>query len=337
MNAEAKQPSPELFFDTLIAYQRTAAIRAAVELEIFTAIAEGNTRASEIAERCGAAERGARILCDYLTLNGFLTKQDGHYGLTQESALFLNKQSPAYVGAAVEFLTSPMVTEGFDLLTDAVRKGGAAKGEAATTTPENPVWVKFARGMAPLMQPAAQAIAEMVDAQADQPLKVLDIAAGHGAFGIAFAKRNSAARIYAVDWAPVLEVAGENAVAAGVADRHHKISGSAFEVDFGNDYDIVLITNFLHHFDVQTNESLLKKVKAALKKGGRAVALEFIPNDDRVTPPNAAAFSLTMLAGTPGGDAYTFREIERMFADAGFSKSEMRELPPLQRVVISVA
>src|SRR6185312_5028293 len=110
----------------------------------------------------------------------------------------------------------------------------------------------------------------------------------HGLFGISFAKNNPQAEIHAVDWKAVLEVARENAQQATVADRYHTIEGSAFDVEFGIGYDLVLITNFLHHFDPPTNETLLRKVHAALAEGGRAVTLEFIPNDDRISPPEAS-------------------------------------------------
>ena len=98
----------------------------------------------------------------------------------------------------------------------------------------------------------------------------------------------------------------------------------------------MLVTNFLHHFDVPTCELFLRKLYAALKDGGRAETLEFVPNDDRVTPPQAAAFSMQMLGGTPRGDAYTFKELEQMFRNAGFARSEMHELPPtIERVIVS--
>jgi ubiquinone/menaquinone biosynthesis C-methylase UbiE len=168
------------------------------------------------------------------------------------------------------------------------------------------------------------------------PVKVLDIAAGHGLFGIALAKRNENAEITALDWQAVLEVARENAAAAGVAARFRTIAGSAFEVEFGGPYDIVLLTNFLHHFDAATCEALLRKVHAALAPGGRAVALEFVPNEDRVTPPGAAAFSFVMLGSTRAGDAYTFAEYRRMFGAAGFGGLALHDLPPTdERVVIA--
>src|SRR4029077_1385093 len=155
-------------------------------------------------------------------------------------------------------------------------------------------------------------------------------------YGIAYAKQNPQVEVTALEWPMVLEVAQENAQIAGVADRYHLQPGSAFDVDYGTGYDIVLLTNFLHHFDPETCEALLRKVHSALADGGRAVTLEFVPNPDRVSPPQAAAFSLMMLGGTAAGDAYTFAELETMFRNAGFAGSEWHELPPaIQRVVIS--
>ena len=190
--------------------------------------------------------------------------------------------------------------------------------------------------MAPMMALPAKLTAQLVDEPADQKLKILDIAAGHGLYGLAFAERNPRAEIVAVDWPNVLEVAKENAQRAGVSDRYSTIAGSAFDVDYGIGYDLVLLTNFLHHFDKATCETLLRKVHAALADGGRAITLEFVPNDDRISPPEAAGFSMVMLASTPGGDAYTFSELEGMCSNAGFASSEIHSLPAsMNQVVIS--
>src|SRR5258708_23642214 len=175
----ANQPTPALLFDTINAHQRTEAIKAAIELSLFTAIAAGNSTAKEIAKTCGASERGTRILCDYLVIIGFLTKQDDSYGLTPDSEMFLDQKSPAYMGTVIEFMLSPMLTDNFKDLTAVVRKGGSIADEG-TISPENPVWVKFARAMAPMMALPAQLLAPMVDPNANEKLRVLDIAAGHG-------------------------------------------------------------------------------------------------------------------------------------------------------------
>ena len=320
------------------AYQRTAALKGAIELDVFTAIGEGATTAIELAKRCQASGRGIRILCDYLTVIGFLTKQGDRYGLTPDAAMFLDRRSPAYLGAATRFLANPTSYEAFSNVAETVRQGTCILGGGGMTAPEHPQWVDFARGMAPLMYMPAEGIARILNAKdaagADGKWKVLDIAAGHGVFGITLAKHNPRAQITALDWRNVLEVAQENAQAAGVAERYRTIAGSAFEAAMGTGYDVVLLTNILHHFDVGTCEALLGRVHAALAPGGRAVILEFVPNPDRVSPPQAATFSMMMLGMTPAGDAYTFRELESMCRNAGFARAQLHPLDPHPEAVV---
>jgi len=319
--AEQQATTPERFFNAINSYQLTEAVKSAVELDVFTALNEGKTTAAAIAERCRASERGVRILCDFLTIHKFLVKQGTTYALAADSALFLDRHSPAYVGSAIEFLLTPRLRECHAQLTEAVRRGGTAFGEGMLD-PENPDWVTYAHGMMPMARRPAEIIAAELRREGE-PQKVLDIAASHGLFGISVAKQNPGAHIYASDWKNVLEVAKKNADAMGVGDRYHLIPGSAFETDFGNGYDLALITNLLHGFDTPTCTKLMRKVHVALNPGGRAAIAEYVPNPDRVSPPTAAAFSLTMLAATPSGDAYTFAELEGMSKAAGFTRVEL--------------
>jgi len=329
--------SPELFWQTITAFQRSAAMKAAIELDVFTSLAEGNKTAPAIADACQAAERGIRILCDTLVVMGFLTKENAAYDLNEMSAAFLNRKSPTYIGDTVNFIMSPMQRRGFDDLTEAVRQGGSTVTGEGSLDPESPMWVKFAQSMVPMMMPAAQIMAGNLGFAGDRRLKVLDIAAGHGIFGVFVARQFPNAEIYAVDWANVLTAATENAQKFGVADRHHLIPGSAFDVEYGDGYDVVLLTNFLHHFDKPTNEALLRKIHQSLSDEGKVLTLEFVPNDDRVSPPSEAMFSLVMLAATPAGDAYTFAELREMFENAGFSQSEHIPLTPLpQHLIVSM-
>jgi 2-polyprenyl-3-methyl-5-hydroxy-6-metoxy-1,4-benzoquinol methylase len=327
-------PSPELFFDTAFIHQRTAALKAAVDLDVFSAIHDGAHTVQDLAARRSASERGMRILCDYLTIMGFLTKSDGQYRLTTDSAVFLTKQSPAYLGGTLQFLCTPNLLRNFSVLADTIRRG-AVSADGNTVADANPIWEEFARAMAPMMIPAAQGIADILNAVAPGPLRVLDIAAGHGIFGITIAERNPSAQVTAVDWPNVLAVATENARTAGVADRHRLIPGDAFKVDYGTGYDVALVTNFVHHFDRDTNVALLKKVAAALTAGGRVVILEMVPNDDRISPPLAAGFALTMLAGTPAGDAFTLAELQDMLSAAGFGPASSHALPGPETIVVA--
>lgn len=332
----SNRPTPERIFSALNAHQQTAALKAAVELDLFTAIDEGYNRVEQIAKRLNASERGVRILCDYLSVFEFLTKEDFRYGLSADAALFLSRRSPAYMGTIVEFLTNPQHFENIAQLTEAVRKGGTASQRGSNFEPNDALWVSFARSMAPLTIPTAIFIADLLGAQKGQPWQVLDIAAGHGMYGITIAQQNPKAQVTALDWPAVLEVAKEHATKAGVADRYATRPGSAFETELGDAYDLVLLTNIFHHFDQETCVKLMKRVHQALKPGGKAVTLEFVPNEDRVTPPREAAFSMQMLAGTDAGDAYTFSEYQAMFAKAGFPQTALHAVPFMpQEVLIS--
>ena len=331
-SASGQQPNPAAIFDAINAYQLSCALKAAIELDIFTEIGKGATTVSALAAAAGASERGVRILCDFLVIAGFLAKDVETYSLTVNSATFLDRNSPAYFGIAVEFLLDPRLIGPFFNLREVVRSGRTTLPGEGTVSHDNPIWIDFARQMAPLVYPAAAEIAEMMSG--DGPLRVLDIAAGHGLFGITIAERNPNARITALDWPHVLEVATENARKAGVAARHQLLPGDAFEVDYGGPYDLVLVTNFFHHFDPPTCETLLRKIAAALAPGGRCVNLDFVIEEGRVTPPTSASFAMMMLGTTVSGDVYTFAEYEAMFRNAGFASSELRPLSHSAETVV---
>jgi ubiquinone/menaquinone biosynthesis C-methylase UbiE len=329
-------PSLDRFFETVHAFHRTAALKAALQLDVFTAIGSGATDAANIATVCSATERGIRILCDYLTVVGFLTKTSGSYALTVDSATFLDRHSAAFVGGALEFLLGPSQVEGFNDLAAAVRRGGTTLPDRGVLKEDHAGWVSFARGMAPIMAFPAERLAQTLGAESGEACRVLDIAAGHGLYGIAIGRQNPRATIVAVDWPTVLNVARQNAVQAGLGSRYETCSGNALQVDWGANYDIALLTNILHHFDLATCEELLARVGRALKTGGRAAILEFIPDEDRISPPIAAQFGLMMLGTTPHGDAYTYEQYRAVLGRTGFGQTELRDLPPTYfRVVIA--
>ncbi len=239
------------------------------------------------------------------------------------------------MGGMASFLFHPFLEKGLANVTDAVRKGGTILHAEGSVSEDNPVWVNFARGMAPLTVPSAGLIARLTAGSG--PMQVLDIAAGHGMFGLTIAQHNPAADIHALDWKNVLAVAHENAVKLGVAGRWHAIEGSAFTADFGSGYDVVLVTNFIHHFDIPTNIGLLEKIRAAMKSGAKMAIVEMAVNDDRITPAGAGMFAMTMLTTTASGDAFSQREIESMCTRAGFHDITHHAVPSTpQTVTIAV-
>ena len=325
--------SPDAFLNDLLGFLKTSALKAAIELDLFSAIAAEAGDLNRIARRTGASERGVRILCDFLTVHGFLDKPEERWRLTPSTEVFLTRASPAYMGSVADFLASPEML-GLWLTDPAgfVRKGGSLG--LISEAPDSPIWIKFARAMAPFVAPAAERIAAEVAALPRPPGRVLDIAAGHGLFGIRLAQALPAGEVTALDWPAVLAVALENAAAAGVSARYRTLPGSAFELAWGEGYDLVLLTNFLHHFSKEDCVGLLARTRRALRPGGRALALDFVPNEDRVSPPFPAMFAYMMLGQTPQGDAYTAREFEEMGAGAGFAGVTMQAAEPTPQTMI---
>jgi 2-polyprenyl-3-methyl-5-hydroxy-6-metoxy-1,4-benzoquinol methylase len=329
----SEELSPAAVMDGVLGYVKTAALIAAIRLDVFTAIGEGARTATAIAQRIGAAERGVRVLCDYLTAQMLLTKQEDDYGLSPTAAVFLDRRSPAAMGAIEGFLASPEMLN--LLLTapgDCVRNGGSPG--LANVAPDNPVWVKFARAMVPFAAPLASAPVDWMAAHGVSPRRVLDIAASHGLYGIEVARRFPNAEVTALDWGAVLEVGRENAEAVGVTERFRWIAGSAFDVDLGGPYDVVLMPNFLHHFDEAGCVALLGRVRHELTAGGYVLAPDIVPEEDRTSPAFAAMFAFLMLATTPAGTAYTRTDFERIFAAAGFPSLEFAPLGPNGRTLV---
>lgn len=325
----SRPPSPELIFATANAFERSAALGAAIELDLFSAIAAGARTAAAIAQAIGASERGVRALCDFLVIAGLLAKEDGRYALTPDAAAFLDRRSPQYAGDAVQFLQAPERFRHFGDLAAAVRRGGSGQ---VPSVPDWEGWVTFARAMGGFAAPQAEMLAERFGPAHG---RILDLAAGHGNYGLAFARRSPRAEVTALDAAPVLEVARENARRAGLESRYRLLPGDAMRAPLGEGYELILLTNVLHHYAPAAIVHLLRRVRAALAPGGRALTLEFVPNPDRISPPMAASFSLTMLASTPDGDAYTFAEFKDMFRQAGFAQVEAHPLPSPETAILA--
>ena len=320
------QPTPERIFTTLTAYQASAALVSAIELELFTHVAAGTNTLGALARATGASERGLRALANHLVAEEFLVKQGERYSCSSDAALFLDGRSPAYMGSMAGFLNSKGLVECFDDLTAAVKRGGTVAPDGGTTAVENPVWVDFARAMQPMARAFAGTLAECV-IRNGMPRRVLDIAAGHGVYGIEIARRASRCEVVFQDWKNVLAVARENATKAGLGARAHYLPGSAFDVDFGKGNDAVLFTNFLHHFERAVNVRLLTKARASLAPEGAVAVLEFALDDGRVSPPASATFDLVMLASTPHGEAFTLSEYAEMFGAAGLTPPERTNIP----------
>ena len=153
----------------------------------------------------------------------------------------------------------------------------------------------------------------------NSPAQILDVAVGSGVYGFSALQRYPRARLTSLDWPNVLEHARKIAERRGVADRVTWLPGSAFDAPLPQaHFDAVIVSHFFHHFSLEENVKLAKRLAAALKPGGQLVVHEFVPDDARATHQQALTFAVVMLATTLHGNAYTLAEYRRVLEAAGF-------------------
>lgn len=330
----ADGPSPALTLNTINAYRDSATLKGGIDLDVFTAIGQGHDTVAQLAQLRETSERGMRILCDCLTTLGFLNKSENKYALTTDTAAFLDRRSPAYMGDAAYFLMGPLFTEDIGDVAAAVRKGGVVTSPRGSDEPDHPQWVEFARAMTGMQSMPANVLAGLIDVKSERACRVLDVAAGSGVFGISLATRYPNVRVTALDWPNVLEVTQDNAANANVADRITPLAGDAFTTKLEGDYDVVIVVNFFHHFEPSVCESFMRRIAEALAPDGKVYTLDWVPAADRVSPPESAMFAMQMLRQTPSGDAYTAAEFEAMFSASGLPSVTVQPLAPTPYTLI---
>jgi len=301
---------PGWLLEEFCAFERTLALRTAIEMDLFTQIGAGANTISKLAAASKASERGLRVLCDLLTVQGHLSKKGWRYQLTLNSRFYLTRASPAYLGSAVKFLASDAVIGAFCGLRRAVKRGAGPRMCLD--------WVEYARSMAPVAERFADMAAAALKIESARPMQVLDLGAGHGLYGLAIAARNRLAHVFALDLPQVLRIAVRNASRAGLRDRYHALPGDALKADFRGPYDLVIAANLTHHFDAATNLRLFQKSRRALKRGGRLAVIDCVWATDRVSPSRNAALALNLFASNPRGAIYTFQDYASLLRSAGF-------------------
>jgi hypothetical protein len=130
------EPNPTLIWETITAHQRSAALKAGVELGLFNALGDGPSTAAELASKAGVPERGMRILCDFLTLHGLIAKTDSRYSHTPTSAVLLDFRSPASMAPTLPFLMNDKIMRATSLLTEAIRQNRTALEEPSVSPAE---------------------------------------------------------------------------------------------------------------------------------------------------------------------------------------------------------
>lgn len=320
--------SPQQVVGLLQGFMGSAALRAALDLEVFTHIAHGTDTAAKLAETKKVPERAMRILCDALVAFGALGKSDGRYTLPPASQAMLVKGSPTYFGAMAGIMGNPLMWNEVGRLGDIVRAGHSLLEQGAEAA-EHPFWEEFSRRSKQMATMAGPAVAELAASlfAGNEPARILDIAAGSGMYGFSALKRFPSARLVSVDWPNVLKLAEPTARQMGLEERVEFRPGDIFKDALGSGYDLVLAVNIYHHFGIEQNTELSRRLYEATAPGGRLILVDAVPDENRENERFALVFALTMLVWTREGDTYTLSEYKKMLEPAGYKNIELKTVP----------
>jgi ubiquinone/menaquinone biosynthesis C-methylase UbiE len=333
--AKKTQLTPERLMQLASAYAPPLMIAAAVTNKVFDALAAGPKTVNQVSEQTGASIRGLRAIMNALVGLELLGKdRQAKYSLTPESESFLVSGKP---GTLAGFFPMSMrrIIPLWLRLDETVRTGNPpeARNEEG---PGTNFFADLVENIIPMSFPSAQALGDHLKlSQARQPVRVLDVAAGSGIWGIVLAGKSPHVQVTAVDWAGMIPTTKRITQKFGVGDRFKFIEGDILRVDFGRGYDIATLGHILHSEGEERSRSLLKKTGEALRSGGTIAIAEWLVNDERTEPMPSLIFAVQMLVNTQNGDTFSFNEIKSWLEEAGFKKIRQLEAPGPSPLVLA--
>ncbi len=308
----AAPPSFDELMNIMRNFQESRVLLAAVELDLFTAVGEGGS-ADEVAARLKTHPRATEMLLNALVAVGALTKSGGVFRNTPETARYLVAGSPENQRPAL--MHTVHVWKAWTTLTDCVRAGTAVLPPGVEARDKQ--WTQaFIAAMHRNAMSAAPALVEAVGAAGVR--RLLDIGGGSGAYSIAFAQANPELRAEVLDLAAVVPIAQKHIAEAGLGERVTTRVGDLLTDEFGENYDLILLSAICHMLSPEENQDLLRRCRRALAPGGRIVIRDFVLDPDKTSPKAAALFALNMLVNTRAGSTYNEAEYRAWLDAAGF-------------------
>ena len=317
------------------AYAPPLVISAGVSNKVFDSLEDGAKTTGQVAEETGASARALRILMNALVgLNLLKKDRQGKYSLTPESAAFLLSKKPG-THAGFFGAIAPQLISRWLRLSDIVREGRPAVA-VNQETEGTEFFSQLVENIIPMSYPPAQKLGDHLKlAKAKNEIRVLDLGAGSGIWGIALAQKSPRVRVTAVDWAGMIPTTKRITQKFGVDDRFNYVEGDMLEANFGSGYDIATLGHILHSEGEDRSRQLLTKTFRALKSGGAIAIAEWLVNDDRTKPLPSLMFAVQMLVNTEKGDAFSFNEIKNWLEEAGFKKGRKLEAPGPSPLVLA--
>jgi 3-hydroxy-5-methyl-1-naphthoate 3-O-methyltransferase len=318
--------TPERILQFAWGYVPPLVLEAAIRHRIFDVLDNGPKTISEVRDLTGASGRGVAAIMNVLVGMNFLANQDGRFSLTPESAAFLVSTKPGFHGGMIRHTSQQLLPKWLHL------NEIVATGHPATAVNQEGAgaefFKEFVNDIFPLSYPAAQALSRHILAsEAGHAVRVLDLAAGSGVWGIAIAQGGKNVSVTAVDWPEVIPVTRETVGRFGVAGQFSFVEGDLLKADFGIGHTLATLGHILHSEGPERSQALIKKTFPALASGGTIAIAEFLVNADRTGPVNGLMFAVNMLVNTEAGDTFSLEEIGKWLNAAGFTNVRTLEGP----------
>lgn len=323
----SEQITPERIGQLAWGYAPPLILEAAIKHRIFDLLDGGAKTVQQIQAENGASVRGLTAIMNALVALKFLSKDsEQRYSLTPESSAFLVSTKPSYQGGFFKHITGHLIPSWMKL-TEIVKTGHGVR-EVDDESTGAKFFEEFVEDIFPMSYSAARVLAEHLKvALSATPIKVLDLAAGSGVWGIALAKASKQVHVTAVDWAAVLPVTRRVTQKHGVADRFTFVEGNIHEANFGGGFNIATLGHILHSEGASRSKKLIHRTFEALAPGGTIAIGEFLSNDVHSGPVSAMIFAVNMLVNTTEGDTFSFSEISAWLREAGFINPRTVDAP----------
>ncbi len=331
--------SPEYILSVGTGFTAAKTLLSAVELDVFTALAEAPGDIADLERRLGLHPRASRDFLDALVALGFLERQNGIYANTPPAARYLDRRSESCIAAILD-MANQRLYRYWDGLTDALRtgrpqnelkNGGATLFEALATDP--PRHRQFLGAMSALSRGANQAIARKFPWDGYASFADIGTAQGDLAAQVALAHLHLTGSGFDL---PVVEpIFTEHVGRLGVADRVRFCPGDFFHDPLPR-ADVLMLGHILHDWNLDEKRHLIRRAFDALPPGGALIVYEAMIDDARESNAHGLLMSLSMLIETHGGFDYTAADCMGWLAEAGFRNLRREKLTGAEAMVIGL-
>jgi hypothetical protein len=337
-NESQASPSPDRILQLGLAFWGSKTLLSAVELGLFSELANGALTADELGERLGLHPRARRDFLDALVALGMLTREGEQYGNTVETDLFLDRGKASYLGGMLEMANARLYPF-WGWLTEALRTG-QPQNEARTggnffaALYEEPERLReFLHAMTGLSMGASVEIAKRFPFAEYESL--VDIGCAEGGLLVQVALAHPHLRGIGFDLPGARDAFEDYVHSFGLEERLEFRAGDFFGDELPN-ASIVVLGHILHDWSLDEKKQLLRKAYGALPAGGAVIVFESIIDDHRRENAFGLLMSLNMLIETPAGFDYTGADCQDWMREIGFRETRVEHLIGPDSMVIGI-